>query len=321
MANYQVGALLTRCFIQKQIEIRPGVTVTPLTQTGTRGEIHDIRRLLAQVGFPYVRRDLENCLTKYQDTGQTVVVKFSDVEADSFDSAMDIIEKQIELIAGSLAVVSANPALPLCLYAKGESGNGLHFYIPSDRHIRHGIRIQDGPLLHSFIDALPDLERVAASDGKLALLLRLYQASLREREPDYQILFQLVLLEEASDNEIGQSFAVRLRSFSKKLKLEGDFDRVATDLGLTFPEGKDIVDLLVKLRNAAAHNGKIDSESLLQYNGAWVIPIIENKSLLQKLISDVIRYMFCCYVGHNREVTATTLRATENQQTFWVKFD
>ncbi|MBN8449333.1 MAG: hypothetical protein J0M13_10065 [Candidatus Accumulibacter sp.] len=321
MANYQVGAFLTRCFIQKRIELRPGVSVIPLSQTGTSGEIHDTRHLLDQVGFPFLRRDFEKCLAQYRDTGQTVVVLFSDVEANSCGSAIDSIELHVEAIAGSLAVVSANPVLPLCAYAKGAPGNGVKFYIPCDRIIRHGTHIQDGPLLHGFLDVLPDLERAAASNSKLALLLRLYRASLREREPDYQILFQLVLLEEASDNETGGSFAARLRSFSERHEIKADLDHVAIKLGLTFPEGKDVIDVLVKLRNAAAHNGKIDEESLRQYGGDWVIPIIDDKSRLHKLVGDALRYMFCCFVGHNRDAKATTLRATEDNQVFQVKFD
>lgn len=294
--------------------------MTPLSQTGSRGEIHNTRHLLEQVRFPFLRRDLENCLTRYRDTGQTVVVLFSDVEANSVESAINIIAPQMEVIAGSLAVVTSNPALPLCAYAKGEPGNGVQFYIPYDHKITHGTRIQDGPSLHSFLDVLPDLERAAASDSKLALLLRLYRASLREQESDYQILFQLILLDEASDNELG-NFQARLRSFSEKHGLKSDFDYVANHLGFTFPEGKDIIEMLVKLRNAAAHNGKIDEESLNQCHGDWVIPFIEDKERLRALISDVLRYMFCCLVGHNREAKGTTLRATEDNQVFWVKYD
>ncbi len=182
MANYQVGVFLTRCFIQKKIELRPGVTVIPLSPTGTIGEIHDTRHLLGQVGFPFFRKDLESCLANFRDSGQTVVVLFSDVEANSYGSAIDSVDPQLEAVAGSLAVVSANPALPLCAYAKGAPGNGIKFYIPQDRIIRHGTHIENGPPLHSFLDALPDLERAATANGKLALLLKLYRASLRERE-------------------------------------------------------------------------------------------------------------------------------------------
>lgn len=318
MANYQVGVFLTRCFLQKAIELRPGVTVSPLTQTGTSGEIHDTRHLLEQVGFPFMRKDLENCLVRYKDTGQTVVVLFSDVEADSSKSAIDFIAPQMEAIAGSLAVVTSNPVIPLCAYAKGAPGNGVRFYIPNDGKDTHFTRIKDGPPIYSLLDLLPVLASNAATNSKLALLLRLYRASLREREPDYQILFQLILLDEASDNETG-CFQARLRSFSEKHGLKSDFDDIANDLGFTFPDGKDIIDMLVKLRNAAAHNGKIDEESLRQpqSHGEWVIPFIKDKGRLHALISNLLRYMFRCLVGHNRDAKATVLCCTEDNQEFW----
>lgn len=246
---------------------------------------------------------------------------FSDVEANSYALAIESIELQVATIAGALAVVSANPALPLCAYAKGAPGNGVKFYIPNDRVIRHGTHIQDGPLLHGFLDVLPDLEKAASSDSKLALLLRLYQASLREPEPDYQILFQLILLDEASDNEPGTKFAARLRSFGERHELKADLDNVAIELGFAFPDGKDIIDVLVTLRNAAAHNGKIDEESLRQRGGDWVAPLIQDKPRLHNLIGEALGYMFCCLVGHNRDAKATTLRATEDNQVFQVKFD
>jgi hypothetical protein len=89
---------------------------------------------------------------------------------------------------------------------------------------------------------------------------------LREREIDNQILFQLVLLEEASDLETGH-FAERLRKFAERTGFLPDLAAIAGECGVTLPSGKDVIDLLVKLRNASAHNGNISEASLKEYGG------------------------------------------------------
>lgn len=158
----------------------------------------------------------------------------------------------------------------------------------------------------TYLEALPAIENRARQDSKFAVLLRLYQASLREREIDHQILFQLILLEEASDQERG-SFAERLRTFAQKHSLEGDLNLVAKECGLSLPMGKDMIDVLIKLRNSATHNGRIDEVSLKEFNGEWVVPLLHNKSALHKAINEAIRYMFCALVGHTRDKMATLI--------------
>jgi hypothetical protein len=144
------------------------------------------------------------------------------------------------------------------------------------------------------------------TDDKYAGLLRLYRGSLREREIDHQLLFQLILFEEASDEETG-SFAERLRSFAERHGFVADLTAVALESGLTLPEGKDMIDVIVKLRNAAAHNGRIDANSLSQYNGEWAVPLLSDKPGLHRAVGEAIRYMFCALVGHTRNAKATLI--------------
>lgn len=102
----------------------------------------------------------------------------------------------------------------------------------------------------------------------------------------------------------GNSLAERLRNFSESIGFAGDLNVIAAECGVQLPDDKDVIDLLVKLRNAAAHNGKIDQASLHQYNADWVVPIIEQKAKLHKLMVQALQYMFCCMVGHTREAKA-----------------
>lgn len=297
MQEYEVGFIYGRSFVQKSLELPSGIKISPLSRTGFAGEIRDIKDRLESANFSFTRKDLKNTLTNFSETGHCTVISFPTLQASNYISAIESKENEADNIAGALAVISANPATSLCSFAKSISDSGVKFFIPADRIIRHGTNIP------GFLDALPDIEKKAQEDTKFSLLLRLFRASLREREIDNQILFHLILLEEASDNETG-TFAERLRSFAVNTGFDGDLAIVAAECGVTLPEGKDVIDLLVKLRNAAAHNGNISENSLQEYNGDWVVPVLQDKSKLHKLITESIRYMFCCLVGHNRDTMA-----------------
>ena len=298
MNQYRVGHIFTRCFLQKRLVLSDSVEVLPLPATGTSGAIHDARRLLQAVGFSFTSRNLQATLANFDKTGAAVCVTFEDVSARTFAAAIESVQPAAERIAGALAVVSANPAVPLCAFAENPHDSGVNFYIPNDRIIRHGTNIA------GFLDAVPDQISRAEGDAKFALLLRLFQASLREPELDYRMLFQLILLEEASDRETG-TFAELMREFAVRHGFVGDLDAVAAEVGVTLPAGKDVVDVLVKLRNSAAHNGRIDAESLIEFGGGWVVPLLADKTKLHKLVTDALRYMFCALVGHTRDLMAT----------------
>ncbi len=297
MDSFRVGFIYNRCFTQKKITLKSGVTICPLHQTGFAGEIHDARRLLALAQFGFTRKDLENTLKKFSNTGHCTLIHFDSVEGQDFVAAIESKESEAENIIGAMSVISANPGIPICAFAQGKRYSGVKFFIPPDTIISHGTNIP------GFLDALPEIEKKAQSDSKFALLLRLFRASLREREIDNQILFQLIIFEEASDNEKGV-FAKRLRTFSEKIGFYGDLATIASQCGVKLPQGKDVIDLLVKLRNSAAHNGKIDQESLREFNADWVMPILQEKQKLHELICEALRYMFCCLVGHTREKMA-----------------
>ena len=310
MVQYRVGFICTRCFIQKRIDLRPGVQIVPLPPTGFSGDIHDSRTMLDQSGFSFTRKDLENTLHNFKAAGQSIVVIFEEVDANNYIAAIESGETECDSIAGALSVISANPVIPLCAFARSDKDSGVKYYFPPDRIIRHGTNI------HGYLDAFPEIEQRARTDAKYSLLLRLYRASLREKDIDNQILFQLILLEEASDSEDGASFAERLRNFSGKNDFSGDLYAIAAECSLSLPLGKDIIDVIVKLRNAAAHNGKIDADGLREYKGEWVIPLLDDKPKLHKVLGEALRYMFCSLVGHTRDAKATKITGN-----FEIKFD
>ena len=309
MAKYEVGYIYERCYLQKRFDFSTDCYAMPLPQTGSSGDIHDIRRLLEAAHFPYARKDLERTLAQFSSTGQCTLLKFGNVEANSCIAAIESMEHTSENIIGSISVISANPAIKSCAFANGPNGSGLKFYIPQDRMIRHGTNVP------GFLDALPDIEKKANIDPKFALLLKLFRASLREQEIDNQILFQLIILEESSDGE-GGTFADRMRTFSERIGFLPDLEAIAAECGVQLPAGKDVIDLLVKLRNAAAHNGNITEVSLREYNGDWVVPLLSDKEKLHKLICEALRYMFCCLVGHTRDRMAMKISGT-----FEIRFD
>lgn len=301
MSTFRVGFIYTRCFIQKELQIREGVVVKPMIPTGSRGELHNVRDMLNQAGFSYTIGDLEKSIHNFKETGQAALIIYESVEASSFKDAVDSMENEAESTAGALGIVSANPTIPVCAFAQGKSESGLKLYLPADSRVKHVTNV------HGYLDAVPDITKRALTDSKYALLLRLYRASLRETEIDNQILFQLVLLEEASDQCAGSSFAERLRNFCTENKLEDNLKMLGRDLEFEIPAGRDIIDAVVKLRNSCAHNGKIDRATLAQYDGEWLFPVLDDKPKLHELVRETIRYMFCALVGHSREQMATKI--------------
>jgi len=298
MATYEVGFIFLRCHLQKRFTLSGGAEAVPIGRTGFKGEIHEVRALLGAAGFNFTRTDLENTLRNFDDTGHCALLRLPPVEATSFIEAIEGSETNATAAASALAVISANPVFQLCAYAKNARDSGVKFFIPVDRKIFHGTNIA------GYLDAAPAIEERARTDSKFSVLLRLYRASLRESEIDYQLLFQLILFEEASDEEEGP-FAERLRKFAEKHGFSNDLNVVAKDCGLALPAGKDMVDVLVKLRNAAAHNGKIDEASLREYKGEWLLPMLANKAALHRAVGEALRYMFCALVGHTRDAKAT----------------
>jgi hypothetical protein len=183
MPFYRVGVIYTRCFIQKSIDFDASVRVFPIPSTRSSGIIHEARASLAYCNFPFSRADLETTLRQFAQTGPTVCVEFRSWEASTFDHAIDAALPVAEAAASAAAVVSANPAVPLCAYAQGLVDSGVKLFAPIDRHIQHGTNV------HGFLDGLAPLKDGALASAKLALLLRLYRASLREPEIDNQLLF------------------------------------------------------------------------------------------------------------------------------------
>ncbi len=144
MSTYKVGAIFTRCFIQKELAIRDGITVIPLGPTGSSDDIHATRRLLESAGFPFSRMDLEKALANFQQAGHSVLLEMTPVDAKSFQDAIDTAEKDAHSIAGALSVISANPVVPVCTFARSSADSGVKFHIPNDRigaGVRHNSRI------------------------------------------------------------------------------------------------------------------------------------------------------------------------------------
>ena len=259
--------------------------------SGSSGTIHEARAALHASDFRFSREDLERTLLNFGNTGHNVLVEFASCIAVDFAAAIDRALPDAEAAISAVAVVSDNPAVPLVGFASGLVDSGAKFFIPPDRVIRHGTNIA------GYLDALPDIEDKARTDPKTAALLRLYRASLRESSIDNQLLFQLILLEEASDREKGDSFGKRLRAYLERHRITEHLAHIAQEAAVTIPAGKDAVDLIVALRNVAAHNGEITAAGLTEWRAAWAVPLVDAKGRVHRLVSDVLRNLFCSLVG------------------------
>jgi hypothetical protein len=312
--EYEAGAVFTRCFVQKRIDISPTMFVEPLSPTGFKGAIHDARPLLDRAGHRVTRDFVERATANFKDAGHSVCIHFKEVDAPTAREAMAQIEPEAERVAGALAVLSVNPAILLALFAHANNDTGsVEFRFPNDPIIRHGTNV------HGYLDMVQDLCSLAARSPKVSLLLNLYRASLREPDVDKKMLLQLILLEEISDETSG-TFAQRLTTFCERNSVGGDFDAIAADAGITLPPGRTVIDALVKLRNAVAHNGEITDASLREFGGDWVIPLIADKPKLHRLVAEAIRYVFAVLAGHSRDKTATKIELKPGEP-FVVKFE
>jgi hypothetical protein len=316
---YRTGFIFLRCFLQKAVTIRPGITAKPLGRTGLVGEINNLRKLLAAAGSGLSRENLDAVVSQHEGRGAATLVEFEAVEADNHEAAIAASIVESSRVASGLAIVSSNPAILACAFASSPRDWGVQFFLPQDRVIRHGTRLDDGTPVHGYLDALPAL--AAAEAPKVRTLLRLYQASVRETEPDFQMLFQLVLLDEASDGEHGGSLGERMRGLCSRLLVIDDLNKVPERLGFALPPGKDMVDALVKLRNAAAHDGEISENSLRNFNGDWLLPVLGNKAALHRLVDESVRLVLCSFVGHGLGVHSTRLTATHDNHEFRILCD
>lgn len=314
MPGYQVGFIVTRCFIQTRLQLRDGISVVPLLPTMSRGELHNLKSLLNQANFNFTASHLQNAVEHYKDSGQSVVVLYDNVVQPDAKTAIETTEHDLNSVAGSLAVVSRNPVVAVCGFANNETESAFKILIPYDEKTSHATNV------HGVLNAVSAIAERATNDDKYALLLRLYRASLRETDVDNQILFQLILLEEASDNCPGSTFAERLRKYCQDNGLNDDLQYLVKDLELTFPPGKDVIDALVKLRNSCAHNGRIDRSTLTQYNGEWLFSLLDDKPKLVKLIAATVRTLFVSLVGHGRTKMATRIDFKPGES-FELKFD
>lgn len=310
MPIYRRGLVFTRCFLQGPLVLSAGVTAKPLSATGSSGFLHDARRLLEGSSSRFSRKTLDAALTNFAQTGASVLVSLPDASEGDWIQAVDEAATFIDAVAGALAMVSANPVLPVCAFAQAQGGNGgVNFFIPNDRVIHHATNVS------GFRDAASALYERARTDSKLELLLRLYRASLREPDVDHQILFQLILLEEASDQEAG-SLKERISKLVEKHGLQGDLDAIVTECGIAMPAKKTVVEFLVALRNAAAHNGRIDHTTLLD----WAVPLVDDKAKLHNMVGEMIRCLFCALVGKGRDQMATLVHLEPGQH-FRFSFD
>ncbi|MFO1501397.1 MAG: hypothetical protein U1G07_23915 [Verrucomicrobiota bacterium] len=104
-----------------------------------------------------------------------------------------------------------------------------------------------------------------------------------------------------------------MRNFAEAHGCKGDLDAIAAEVGFALPSGRDMVDVIVKLRNSAAHNGIISAESLKLYNGEWLLPLISDKVKLLRAIGEAVRYLFCVLAGHTREKMAKFVPLKEHE--------
>jgi len=315
MARYVVGRIYTRCFVQREMAISPEIAVEPLPATRHKGSIFDGKDLLERAGHPITRKVVEQSLANAAAAGAAVCIRFRNIEAADAPTAMKNTEAHGDVIAGALSVLSVNPAVPLVTFCSRSDGSdgAIHWEFPNDPIISHGTNIP------GYLDVVPALVAKALVDPKVALLLSLYRASQREPDADKKMLFQLILLEEASDVETG-TLAARLTSFFVKHGVLGDFDAIAAQAGLELPAGKTLVDALVKLRNSAAHNGEITEQTLRDGSAEWLIPLIANKDGLHRLVGEAIRYTLAVLAGHSRDLKALAIELRPGEQ-FEVRFD
>lgn len=118
MSEYEVGAIFTRCFLQKRIDLSPTAFVETLSPTGFKGEIHNARALLDRGGHRVTRDFVERAIANFKDAGQSVCIHFLKVDAPDSRSAMSKMQAQANSIAGALAVLSVNPAVSVAMFAR-----------------------------------------------------------------------------------------------------------------------------------------------------------------------------------------------------------
>jgi hypothetical protein len=302
--TYTLGFVFARIFLQKKIVLDENKSITPISNTGSNGLISDIKTKLNEIGYPLSQNDYINFLQNFSNTGQTVLLEIKSQEADDFGNAIDNCEEEARRIINTISILSLNPPQLILGYGISNQGqNGVKFFMPKDRIIKHATNIP------GYFDAVPDLIEKSMTDPKFALLLSLFKTSIEQTNWINKALYLLILFEEASDNESG-NLEQRLLSHSNINGYFDDLNVIAVELGIEILEGKSVIDMLLKLRNSTAHNGTITPDTLREYKGEWIVPIIQQKDAFINLLIKSARYMILTLVGHHRDSKSIKISGT-----------
>lgn len=285
--SFSVEVLATRCFLQKEIQIAENITAVPVAATGMKGEITYVRNICSTLGIPFTRNMRDGAFKHFAGVGHGVLIRFLGIEAKTPKEAIEVIQKEVELACGVLSVLSACPVVLVCAIVQSNPVPTIRFYPPTDPTMRHGTNVP------GFLDAVSFLYRESKDNPKLAILLRLFRSAQYEEQIDYRVLHYLILLEEASDSFDG-NLSERIRSMLEKYDLVNYVNNLPKELNASLPDGKDFVDVLVRLRHAAAHNGDISPETV---GKQYVEPFLVDKERLCNLLREVVRVILASVAG------------------------
>lgn len=116
----------------------------------------------------------------------------------------------------------------------------------------------------------------------------------RAEDQHLRIFHYVQLLEVASENEPADTLAERIRSLLDKLGLSGEIARIPISLGNPIPPPYDFCDVLVRLRNAVAHDGHISTVSV---EGMFAHPFLQDIEALSKETKELVRVAITSIAG------------------------
>lgn len=295
--------MVSNCLLQRPLDLGGGVQAEPLSEAMSfRGEIEYVLRNAATLGFtpdatvkPALIADMERCTVE-----PMVVLRFPSIDAAGPPEVEAAVLPAVDIACATLTLVTANASTPIAVVLVTGMQSWVRMLPPPQPRIHHpeDVVFVHGGVGHrvkvpTYLDVAPIVHAAALSSPSIALMCRMLHVAQQARQAEFRIFHHLQLLEMAADGYSG-TLAERLRALWAEMEVLGELQSIPARLGLALPPDKDFTDVLVKLRNAMAHDGCINTTSV---QAAYVDPFLAKVDELARAIRELARIVVADRAG------------------------
>lgn len=300
MRTYTPRAILRSCYLQGVIDLGGGIRAVPLDKKlGFQGELQYVFEVLSALKITSDTVFKDSATQQLAHAQPMALLELPIIEATTPYAAEEKIMRWIRVSCGTLSVLTTNMVEPIAYIMTSQSGHELKMLPPKENIIIHL------PQIPGYLDAVIPIQQHALAHPELGVIVHLFRMAQRAEDIDLRVFHYVQLLEVASENESTDTLAKRIRSLLNKLGLAGEVSRIPESLGHAISPPYDFCDLLVRLRDAVAHDGHISTASV---RGPFVHPFLQDIDALAKEARELVRVVIASIAGAGPTQKAKQIR-------------